>query len=163
MDLSLVTGAYASLKAAKEIGVALLEARDFAQSATKIVEMNALLLKAQESLFVHNAQLMELQQQNFEASQEVRKLKEALAERGRYTLVEVTKGSFVYRANGVSPQDASGSPAATEPVHYLCQPCFDKGTKSVLQSKFVWGSGFLECTVCKHEFASGEKGPMPTL
>lgn len=159
MDLSLVTGAYASLKAAKEIGGALLDARDFTQSAAKIAEMNALLLKAQESLFVHNAQLMELQQQNFEASQELRKLKEALAERGRYTLFQITPGSFVYRAN-ISPEGGDpDAPGSAEPEHYLCQPCYDKGVKSVLQDFRSIGRIELRCTLCQQRYSTGRTYP----
>lgn len=159
MDLSLVTGAVASLRTAKEIGSALLEARDFTHSATKIAEMNNLLLKAQESLFAHNAQLMELQQQNFETGQELRKLKKASAERGRYALFEISDGTFVYRSKSVPATSGSGEPVSPEPQHDLCQPCFDAGVKSVLQRAHKFGSILARCTICKAEFDTGETYP----
>lgn len=125
MDISLVTGAYASLKAAKDIGSALLEVRDFNQTAAKVAQLNDLLLKAQDSLFAHNAQLLELQGEHLETSQKLRKLEETLAERARYTLFEITtarsstartssqRRAQPARQSARSPSTTSASPATT--------------------------------------------------
>jgi hypothetical protein len=163
MDFSSISIAVSSLKTAKEIGQAALAFRDFNQTAGAITQINEQLLKAQDGLFAHNSQLMELQQKYFEATEELRKLKEALAERGRYSLFQLSPNVFVYRVN-VSP-DASGSgdPGATDPMHYLCQPCFDKGVKSVLQKQASFGIQTIDCSICGTKFRTGEEIPHPTL
>ena len=83
MDFALISTAVGSLKAAKDLGQAALGIRDFNQFASTISQINDQLLKAQESLFTHNAQLMQLQQDHFEARDELRKLRDAATERGR--------------------------------------------------------------------------------
>lgn len=163
MDLSFFIGATSALKGAKDIGSALLEMRDFNQSASKIVDLNRFLLQAQESLFAHNTQLLQLQNEHCEASQELRKLKEALAERGRYSLVEITEGSYAYKSKVVQAESAASSPVASEPEHYLCQPCYDKGVKSVLQRKVPLGDVFLACTICGAEYSTGLTEPQEPI
>ena len=126
MDYSLITVAAGALNAAKTLGQTLVGLHDFNQTAAVVSQLNGELLKAQDSLFTLSAQLHELQQENFRTSQELRDLKERMAERARYALHDIANGVFVYRSNGFT---ADGD---REPVHYLCQPCFDKGTKAVL-------------------------------
>lgn len=152
MDLSLVSSAVASINAAKEIGKAALGLRDFNQMAAKISEMNASLLDAQNSLFTHNAQLLALQQDYFEATKELAEAKEALAEKGRYALFEIVPGSFAYRADARPTGTHDGNPVPAEPEHYICQPCFDgpDRRKAVLRlhptTQYV--IGWWHCPVC---------------
>lgn len=153
MDISLVTGAVTAIKAARQIGSAALKVRDFNQFAGMIAEINEQLLKAQESLFEHNANMMDLQQKFFEACEELRKLQKAAAEHDRYSLHEVSPRVFVYRAN--APDGAENA----APMHYLCQPCFDKGIKSVLQNYDQWGTVYLHCTICDAKYDSGIRVP----
>jgi hypothetical protein len=163
MDFSSISVAVSSLKTAKEIGQAALAFRDFNQTAGAITQINEQLLKAQDGLFAHNSQLMELQQKYFEATEELRKLKEALAERGRYSLFQLSQGVIVYRVN-VTPQDSGATdPSAAQPMHYLCQPCFDKGIKSVLQKQSSFGIQTIDCSVCGTKFRTGEEIPHPPL
>lgn len=157
MDLASISTAVSALKAAKDIGQAAVAFRDFNQAAGAIAQINEQLLKAQDSLFTHNAQLMELQQQHFEAREELRKLKEALAEKARYTLFEISPGEFVYRSDVVPQQGGSGEPGAAQPLHYLCQTCFDKGSKSVLQKP----GDRLYCPLCKTAY--GPRGTSLTF
>lgn len=157
MDISLVTGAVTAIKAARQIGSAALKVRDFNQFAGTIAEINEQLLKAQESLFEHNADMMDLQQKYFEACEELRALRKAATERDKYSLCEISPRVFVYRAKvstGTAAEDA-------EPLHYLCQPCFDKGVKSVLQNYNQWGTVYLHCTICNSKYDSGQRTPMP--
>ncbi len=141
MDFSVVTAAMSALTTAKTLGQTLVGLRDFNESAAVVAQLNGELLRAQESLFSLSAQLHELQQENFRTAEELRDLRERLTERARYSLHELSRGVFVYRSNGATA--AGGS----EPVHYLCQPCFDKGVKSVL--KYAEGFERHHCTVCK--------------
>lgn len=156
MDISLVTGAVTAIKAARELGSAALKVRDFNQFAGTIAQINDQLLKAQESLFAHNADMLELQQKYFEACEELRKLNLAASERARYSLHELSPRIFVYRMKD-TPDSANSKDV--EPPHYLCQPCFDKGTKSVLQKYDMWGSIYLHCTICDTKYFTGESHP----
>lgn len=125
MDVSLISGAVASINAAKELGAAALGVRDFNKAAPMISSLNAELLKAQETLFTLSGQLLALQQQHFDTVKELAELRNTLIEKDRYLLFALAPGNFVYRAN---PRrvNASGSDAAsTEPEHYVCQQCFD--------------------------------------
>ena len=149
MDFSMISSASAAITAAKELGKAMIGLRDFNQIAGKVSEINSMLLKAQESLLAHNAQLLQLQNDHFKTSQELRELKETLSERGRYSLFEISPGNFVYRID-VSPVSGhAGDPVSSEPKHYLCQACFDKGIKVVLQKSYFFENLFhLECSNC---------------
>ena len=59
------------------------------------------------------------------AEQMAFELQARLEERERYELRELCPGVFAYAYKA--------GPGATEPLHYLCQPCFDKGVKQVLR------------------------------
>ncbi|HKT28781.1 hypothetical protein [Dyella sp.] len=146
MDYASISTAFTALSHAKQLGEAMIGLRDFNKVASIISEMNGQLLKAQDNLFTHNAQFAELQGKYFEACEEIRKLNEALAERGRYALFQLSPGVFVYRAS-----EASG-----EPQHYLCQPCFDSGKKAVLQKNRKYGTITIDCPMCKQQFKTGE-------
>lgn len=159
MDLSAVSAVVSAISASKELAKAAIGVRDFNEMAPVIAQLNDQLLKAQDAMFKHNAQLMALQQENFEATEELRKMKEALAERGRYSLVELSDRVFVYRVN-VSPSSGDmGNPVSTQPIHHLCQPCFDKGVKSVLQKSSFYGAISLECTICDKRYSTGTTEP----
>jgi len=143
MDISLITGAVSSIKQAAEIGKVLLTIRDTSMVSQEVLKIQELLLKAQESLFSLSAQLIALQQENFNTTEELRKCKETLAERGRYSLFSLSDKFHAYRVN-LAPE-GTHSISASEPLHYVCQPCFDKGIKSVLHV----GEYRAVCPVCK--------------
>ena len=147
-----------SLAAARDIGKAAIGLRDFNALAAAMSQINEQLLKAQESLFAHNTQLHSLQQDNFSLTNRLRELEEKLAERGRYSLFELSDGTFVLRSN--DPVRALGNSLhAVEPLHYICQPCMARGTKSVLQKYSFYGSISLECSICKERFSTGQTEP----
>ena len=156
MDFSSISSAAAAITAAKELGKAMIGLRDFNQVAATVTEINDKLLKAQESLFAHNSQLLQLQDEHFKTCEELRELKKTMAQRGRYSLFEISSGIFVYRVNiNPEPSDIS-DPLASEPLHYICQPCFDKGIKVVLQKGDFYGVSHLECSNCKEQFSLGK-------
>lgn len=163
MDFSLITGAISSLTSAKKLADAALQVRDFNQASAAISQINDQLLEAQQRLFAHNAALLMLQQQHFEATNEIRELKEALAERGRYSLFELSEGVFVYRVHQVPQQGGTTEPGEAEPQHYLCQGCFDKGIKSVLQKGSRVGHLYLLCPQCDSKFPTGAYVKPPDL
>ncbi|WP_186093591.1 hypothetical protein [Burkholderia gladioli] len=165
MDLSLVSGAVASITAAKEIGKAALGLRDFNAIASQLSEMNAKLLDAQERLFAHNTQLLALQQQYFEAAQQLAEAEKALSEKGRYVLFEIVRGSFAYRADARPISAQGGNPSASEPEHYICQPCFDgpdrrKATLR-LHPTTQYIVGWWSCPVCNTRISLLDQLPPP--
>lgn len=152
MDFSSIGAAASAITAARELGKAVIGIRDFNKIAVTISQLNDKLLKAQDSLFTHNALLLQIQNEHFKACEELRELKKTITERGRYTLFDLGGGSFVYRMN-ISPDDRNvGDPLSSEPMHDVCQPCFDKGIKIVLQAGYFCGVTHLECSQCKNRY-----------
>ena len=151
MDWTMIGGITSSITAVKDIAEGLRTERDEALIREKTTALWQEVLKAREGLIAHNAALLQLQQEHFEAGEKLRKLEETARERGNYSLVHIGRGQWVYRSN-VAPQHpgaAEVTPAVTEPPHYLCQTCFDKGVKSVLQTRFERGVDIgLRCLSC---------------
>lgn len=96
--------------------------------------------KAQEAITNAQLKLLEvttaalaLSQTNISLTDEIRTLKDAAHEREMksrdregYALTEVCPGHYAYKSQ---PSEQG----AEIPLHYLCQPCYDKGVKSVLR------------------------------
>jgi hypothetical protein len=152
MDFGLISTAVSSLVAAKDLGAAMIGVRDSNIVSGTIAQMNEQILKAQEALLTHSLQMSELQQRHFEALEKLRAMEKLIADRGSYSLHEISRGSFVYRSNFPERLGHDGNPIAPEPVHYVCQPCFDKNVKVVLQQHDVWGKITLNCSACKTEY-----------
>ncbi len=114
MDLASIQAAFAALKMAKDLGTAALELRDFNAAAAAISNINAQLLKAQESLFDSQGSMFSMQSENQRLQEEVRQLKAAQDLRAKYEPVSLMPGQFVYRLKE--------SPAN---LQYFCQPCLD--------------------------------------
>ncbi|MDD5297645.1 MAG: hypothetical protein PHU46_12100 [Rhodocyclaceae bacterium] len=148
MDLSLINGAFTSLKLAKDIGLAAMELRDWNKMASEIAKMNTELFKAHDALFGLQRTLFELDGNYRDTARELDKAQEALAERGRYALFEIGLGQFVYRVELPELGRNDGGPAIVEPTHYLCQPCFDAGRKMVLRLYLNAADG--PVAVCPH-------------
>lgn len=145
MDYSLVGIAASSISMAKELAKTAIGLRDFNQVSAVVSQLNDQLLKAQDALFTHNAQMLTLQQQHFEATQKLREMEEAIAERGRYSLFELIPGFFVYRMNITPVAGHVSDPGTSEVLHYLCQICLDRdGFKSVLR----FAGGRCICGAC---------------
>jgi hypothetical protein len=161
MDLSVITAAVGAISAAKELGKAALGVRDFNEVAPVIAQLNDQLLKAQDALFRHNAELLSLQQEQFETAKKLREMEEALAQRGRYSLVELSNGVFVYRVNVAPEAGALDKPSGAEPLHYVCQPCFDKGVKAVLIRRENDFTVFHNCPECNTNFVEQNKPREP--
>ncbi|MDO8941520.1 MAG: hypothetical protein Q7U98_20365 [Methylicorpusculum sp.] len=153
MDYSLISSAIASLRAAKDIGNAALELREWNLVVGEMTKINGELLKAYDALFTHSADLLDLQEKYAKAVNELRQANEVLAERGRYTLFEIGRGKLVYRFNVVQAESEGSEAVTHQPVHYLCQPCFDLGRKMVLQLYLDAADGpVAACPHCKQFF-----------
>jgi len=154
--ITLFTTAANSLKAAKDIGVALTGLRDWNLVAEKVTALNNELLNAQDALFSQRAALLQLQDEHFKCREELRKVREALDERKRYTLVDMGCGYFAYRMNLPPEESHAAQPAGAQAMHYVCQRCFDIGRKVVLQPTFYFGNRTgLCCHACGAKLNTG--------
>ena len=104
--------------------------------------------------------ILALQKEVLEKTEEIRKLTKTVTEKEKYSLVEIIPGSenFAYARNVTPVESHSGTPVVTEPFHYVCQRCFDKGIQSVPQKKFFRSTGrragVTPCLVCHECHAS---------
>ncbi|MCL2656123.1 MAG: hypothetical protein FWD62_01670 [Betaproteobacteria bacterium] len=129
MDLSAITGLAQSISLTKTLVKAASEIRDFNAMAEIVSKLNAQILDTQERLFALQSSLMLAQQESFEAEKTIRELREALAEKERYTYFELRPGAWVYRREITPEERATRQPGSPEPEHYFCQNCFAKGLK----------------------------------
>lgn len=153
MDMTAIASLTSAISAARDIAQGAIGMRDVVlvnEATTRLLQR---LLEAQNALLAHNTALLQLQNEQFEAREEIRKLQEAARERGRYTLFELVPGHLAYRVNIAPEQSGSSEPGSTEPMHYVCQGCFDQGRKAVLRiSQYV-----AHCPLCKSNIRLGER------
>nr|WP_321268233.1 hypothetical protein [Alcaligenes faecalis] len=150
MDYSLISSAVSAINGAIDIGKAVVTLRDDSKATEIVRAMNEKLLDAQQRLFELSAALNTLQHENFQAAQELRELKETLAERGSYSLVDLGNSNFAYRKNLVPQESGATEPGLAESVHYLCQSCFDGPSKRkvvLMPNRMGWP----RCSVCNTE------------
>lgn len=114
-------------------------ALDFMERGNALVTENARLVMA-------NAELLQAKTQ----------LEERIRERQSYVLHQARPGAFVYA-------NQPGVHGDHSPAHYLCQPCYDHGTKSVLRytGPDEWTHGKWTCPADpRHSFSENTKpGP----
>ena len=146
MDFTALSAITGGLKGAWDIGQAALQVRDAAKLSDAITEMQHKLIDAQQRLFAVGAEAMALQDELARTKEEALKLKTALQERGSYELVQLFGGQSAYKPKVEAGKDGGDG---AEPPYYLCQRCFDAGTKVVLQPRFEQGQDIgLRCTNC---------------
>jgi hypothetical protein len=139
IDISFLGAATTSLSAARDIARSLIGLRDFNHRATFVSSLNEQILQAQDGLLAHNAPLFALQQENFALTKKLARTEEILADRGRYTLVEISDRTFVMGLNKRIEATAQDLANGAELDHYLCQPCFDvRRQKVVLTMSIDW-------------------------
>lgn len=157
MDITAITSAFGALKAAKDLGTALVELRDFNQLTAVVSELNRKILEAQEGLFLAQAKMLELQSEHLQALEKLRNLEKRAEDRARYALVELDGGAFTYRLK-VAQEGKDGAVVdPDEPVHHICQPCMDiRGHKSVLMKGTDTFAISLNCPSCGAKFRTGE-------
>lgn len=133
----------------KELGVALVGERDRHKAAAIEADFTKRLLEIQTQLMQVLGAVVEKDQTINTLLDRVRKLEADKTERDRYRLTNVgTVGQFVaYELRPAVELQAR----ADEPPHFLCQPCFDAGKKSVLRINH----GNALCSVCKRNVTIG--------
>lgn len=159
MDFSSITTVFSMVKGAQELASAAMGVKGFNDSAVTISEINQKLLAAQQGLLAHNTMLLQLQSDYFQATEELRKLKEAATEKARYDLVDLGGGVFVYCTNLAPMPGDAAKPGHPDVAHYLCQPCFDAGTKVVLQHN----GDYWRCNGCKTAYQANPRSSQSVI
>lgn len=155
MDISYISATVSALNAAKDIARAAVGIRDFNAIAVTVSQLNEQILKAQDSLFSHQSQLIALQEELREAKERLRLAEKVLEDRGRYELVELSLGVFVYRNKVADGEALAGA------LHLLCQPCFDAGRKVVLMREENASAICHTCPSCRVEYLEVKKPYAP--
>ena|GEM_PF-1430539 len=125
MDLLAIGTALGAANATFEMLKTALAAKDDAQIKMATIELTTKLLQVSIASVELTQKLSELQAAKTDLEREIAKLREKFVERESYVLHEISKGLFCYKFRPIAD--------SLHAAHYLCQPCYDKGTKSVLQ------------------------------
>lgn len=125
VDLAIGT-AIASLKAAGDIAGGFLKLRDLAQVQGKVIELQSVILAAQQSALAAQGEQFTLLEEKRSLETQIAELEAWEREKDRYQLEEVGFSSFAYTLK----REAQG----TEPLHMICPSCYQNGRKSVLQA-----------------------------
>jgi len=153
--LTAIGAAAASLTAIKEIGTAAFGAREAHVAQAAKLEFMDKLFDAQTKLSHIASAVIEKDAVIASQSQRIRDLEAHQSERSRYELQELAPGRhvFAYRLKPV----AALTERVDEPVHFLCQPCFDASSsrKAILMRSDSADFGpSWTCPVCRVEVAS---------
>ncbi len=143
--IDMITGAFGGLKSAAELAQSLLTLKTDSAVSTKAVELNRIIFDIQQKMFSIQADYAALLSRTGDLEAEIRDLKSWEEEKKRYQLHELAPGTFTRRLK----PDCQGS----EPVHDLCENCYQNGVHSILQGAGHKGSyPVLNCPQCKNEY-----------
>lgn len=138
------------LSSAKELGGLLVAERDAQKAAAIKAELTEKILEAQAQFAQVLGAVIEKDAALARLAQRVRELEAAQSEKDRYELavLEPSGNTFAYRLRPA----AELSERQSEPTHFLCQPCFDIGRKSILTRSEFYGRYVFKCSACKTDF-----------
>jgi hypothetical protein len=143
------------LKAAGDLAQGLMDLRDITKLGGVVVKLNAEIIAAQRGALT-------AQQNEATMAEEIRGLKAKIVgletwetEKQRYELQQRPPGAFVYALK-------SGMTNG-EPSHDLCQTCYQRGKKSILQGTPETNMRYRVhlCPECKTTLAFGPQAPIP--
>jgi hypothetical protein len=135
-DVATISAGLQSLKAAVEIGKAILKLGLSAQVQDQIREMNDKILLAQQSALASNEYQSSLLKQVGDLEKHIAELEAWDAEAETYDLTDVrTKDHIMGRAFAYAPKPGTH---ATEPPHFICANCYQERHKSILQEQTLF-------------------------
>ena len=139
-----IGAALSGIKALYDAARLAIDARDDAKLKSAMMEMQGKILEAMESALNSKTQAMTIQDALHAAQDELKQIKGKAADRDRYTLTLMPGDGKQYAYASQPHQDGKHYPP-----HYLCQGCFDKGLKFVLQGSEFYGGTNYDCPGCK--------------
>jgi hypothetical protein len=141
-DLALIQSAISGLKTAGDIAKSFLELKSIADIQGKVIELQSAILAAQSSALAAQSDQASMAQRIRDLEEEVARVKEWAKQKQRYALHKFPSGAFAY---ALKPESAD-----TEPVHYICAQCLNKGKKTILQEAPAEDLGTaMTCHECK--------------
>ena len=126
VDMTLISGGYAALKAAKDAAQSLIGLHTAQAVNAKALELQGHLLDAHSTMATMHQEHTTLVARVAELENQIARLEEWEAEAVRYELKEVAPGALAYSVK----EEARG----TEPPHHLCPNCYASRKKSFLQT-----------------------------
>lgn len=154
VDIGAIAGLTSSIKSISDIAKTMIgmhDAKVFQAKANELLQVaNDALHRALETQTAHLA-LLESER---ELKRQLAQVEDWAAEKQRYELTEIGFGVFAYAVKEAI--------RGAEPPHCLCAHCYQKGEKSILQTKGIYlGQHVLRCDACKSEFAPSEERSTP--
>ena len=144
-----LNGALGALQSASNIIKTLTGLRSDGERSAQLIELQSQIMAAQASAIQANLAQSNLIDRVRQLEAQIAQMETWSTEKQRYELKAVFPGSFAY---ALKP-----GTSGTEPAHYICQPCYEKGKKRVLQSKPSAMPDLipstLNCPECKAEIA----------
>ena len=138
MDITSISAAINSLKAATDIAQGIIKLKSLSDVQTKVIELQNQILTAQSNALNALAEHSALLERIEALQKELARLKAWEQERTNYALKEVAPGNFAYvLKEGTKPE---------EPQYWLCCQCFDEGYKSIVQ--FTGHESFHKVFLC---------------
>jgi hypothetical protein len=152
-DMSAFSAAMASLRLAGDITKAMITLRDGQMIQAKVIELQGVILAAQQSALSAQSDQFTLLERVREFEKQVADLEEWNTQKQRYTLMNVGDGVVAY---ALKP-DAD----PPEPFHLLCAKCFHYHKRSFLQAtqKLEMRRRVHRCAECKSEYAFSHVAP----
>jgi Zn finger protein HypA/HybF involved in hydrogenase expression len=146
-----LSGALGALQSASNIIKTLAGLRSESERSAKLIELQSQIVAAQISAIQANTAQSNLIDRVRQLEAQIAKMETWSAEKQRYELKAVSTRAFAYALKA----EASGS----EPFHYICQNCYEKGKKSILQfsPSALVDSGIphtFDCPECKAKIVS---------
>lgn len=146
-----IGSALGALQSASNIIKTLAGLRNEGERSAKLIELQNQIVAAQTSAIQATSAQSSLIDRVHELEAQIAQMETWSAEKQRYELKTVSAGAFAYALKA----DASGA----EPAHYICQPCYEKGKKRILQFNpsamiDVGIPNTLKCPECKAEIVA---------
>jgi hypothetical protein len=148
-----------ALRTSLDLTKGAIDARDKAKLAELTQVMNERILDVQNAaldlqgkMFAATSEISSLEDRERQLKAENAQLTAQAAERDKYRLHELSEGVFVLAYKSEAPDGT-----ATEPAHYLCQPCMDNEAKKVvLQRKSGPVNVALVCNHCSATYFAAD-------
>lgn len=151
MDMTVVTGALASLRAATEIAKGLVGANTAVEVNKTAIELQGALLNAYGDAVVAQEALTALKDEIRELKRKLADNEDFAADLKRYAMFSPWTGSTVYAVKE--------SMCLGEPPHYICANCAQQKKKSILATiTGANGFGLCTCANCKTQFTTSFRG-----
>ena len=151
MDMGSILAAGQSLKLAADIAKGLIHIKSDTDVQAKVIELQSAILAAQSSALSAQSEQSAMLSQISNLEKEIAKVKAWEETKQRYKLISPRWGIFFLALK----EECKG----TEPPHWLCATCYEKGIKSIVQDN---GNPYtdkmgLVCHSCGAEIKTGDR------